>query len=214
MSSDNSRTRRTRRTRVAADTYSNDDNSFFNSGSSGDNEFDDINDSTDTDIPTYDNPTNHSPVFESEEDGSSVTRLATPANRLTAEDNIRDAMDDPVVGWLVIINGAGKGIAYTLGYGINNIGREEKNKVSLDNGDEKVSREVHAVLTYDKINQDFYIQHGDGRNLTYIEDPDGNKHPVLVPRVIRTRENIIIGDTKLKFIAFCADGFDWEIASD
>jgi pSer/pThr/pTyr-binding forkhead associated (FHA) protein len=110
----------------------------------------------------------------------------------------------PVVGWLVIINGPGRGESLTLGYGVNRIGRSSSERVSIDFGDEEISREKHALLTYDPKGRKFYLQHGGGVNLTYI----GNT-PVLQTMELNGGEVISIGKTELSFVPFCGQNFDW-----
>ena len=87
-----------------------------------------------------------------------------------------DGMDDPVVGWLVIVEGPGKGRAMQLGYGSNSIGRGETDRINLNFGDDQISRGGHATVTYDPRGRKFYVQHGGGTNLTYLND-----QPVLTP---------------------------------
>ncbi len=116
-----------------------------------------------------------------------------------------DMTSDPVVGWLVVIEGPGRGQCVTLGYGQNSIGREPGNRVVLPYGDGEISRHKHAVLTYDPRGRKFYIQHGESTNLTYVEDS-----PVLAPTMLTGGEAIRVGDkTVLKFVPLCGDDFDW-----
>lgn len=116
-----------------------------------------------------------------------------------------DMTGDPVVGWLVVIEGPGRGQCVTLGYGQNSIGREPGNRVVLAFGDGEISRHKHAMLTYDPRGRKFYIQHGDSTNLTYVEDS-----PVLSPTLLSGGESIRVGDhTVLKFVPLCGDDFDW-----
>lgn len=116
-----------------------------------------------------------------------------------------DRMQDPVVGWLVIIEGPGKGHARELGYGMNGIGRSREDRVSLDFGDTEISRHGHAMVAYDPRGRRFYAQHGGGVNLSYIND-----QPLLQPTVLHGGEIISIGNTRLKFVAFCGSDFDWQ----
>ena len=116
----------------------------------------------------------------------------------------KDGMDDPVVGWLVVVDGPGKGISVTLGYGMNSIGRSATDRVALDFGDQQISRSSHAVVTYDPRGRKYFVQHGGGKNLTYIGD-----QPVLTPLELKGGEEILLGDTKLRFVPFCGKDFDW-----
>ena len=111
---------------------------------------------------------------------------------------------DPVCGWLVVVDGPGLGSAVTVGYGNNRIGRDAGEDIVLDFGDAQISRENHAVLTYDGKNRRFYVQQGGGRNLTHV-----NQELVLTPVEIAGGEIIQMGDTKLKFVPLCGEEFDW-----
>ena len=115
-----------------------------------------------------------------------------------------DAMDDPVVGWLVIIGGPGKGSALRLGSGQNSVGRGTQARVRIDFGDQEISRGVHTVVTYDPKHNKFYVQQGAGTNLTYLGD-----QPVLSPTVLMSGDRIAIGQTTLRFSAFCDADFCW-----
>ncbi|MEI8109039.1 MAG: FHA domain-containing protein [Verrucomicrobiota bacterium] len=122
---------------------------------------------------------------------------STPAN---------DLPDGPVVGWVVVVAGPGRGRSVPLGYGMNQIGREAGNRVVLPFGDPQISRVKHATLTYDPRGKKFFIQHGESSNLTYVGDM-----PVLSPMELKSGELIRLGDTTvLKFIPLCGDGFNWD----
>jgi hypothetical protein len=122
---------------------------------------------------------------------------------------VQDA-SSPTVGWLVVMAGPGRGASLILGYGMNHIGRSAANRIVVDFGDEEISRKTHTTLTYDPRGKKFYIQPGpDATNLTYLgEDP--SLTPVLTPTEIFGGETILIGRTKLKFIAFCDSKFSWD----
>ena len=115
----------------------------------------------------------------------------------------RAAQIHPVTGWLVVVDGPGKGSAAQLGFGHNTIGRGPAMRVRLDFGDRKISRDTHATLTYDPKGNVFYLQQG--KNLVYIED-----QPVLNPVRLEAGVLIGLGDTTLRFVPFCDDGFTWE----
>jgi len=109
-----------------------------------------------------------------------------------------------VVGWLVVIDGPGRGKSCPIGFGVNGIGRSESERISLNFGDSEISRDRHAVVTYDHKGRRFFIQHGGGANLTYVGD-----EPVLQPMELKGREVIGIGQTKLCFVPFCSAEFAW-----
>jgi hypothetical protein len=116
---------------------------------------------------------------------------------------------DPVVGWVVIVKGAGKGVSLPLGSGMNSLGRAVGQRVKLDFGDKEISRENHAVVTYEPRGRLFYLQHGGGINLTYVGLGDAML-PVLSPTVLDNGQFIQIGSTTLKFVALCDTSFDWQ----
>ncbi len=154
-----------------------------------------------------------SPLFDvrfpgsSDIDGDSDTKIFRPSSKGTSESTVQkdNFVTEPVVGWLVIVDGPGKGNFVKLGFGMNSIGRATESRVSIDFGDDQISRENHAFLTYDTKNRKFYIQHGGGANLTYL----GNS-PVLQPFELKGNEVISIGNTKLYFVPFCGENFNWE----
>ena len=132
-------------------------------------------------------------------------RKQADRDRLQEQADKTDAMDDPVVGWLVIVQGPGKGRALKLGYGANSIGRGETNRISLNFGDDQISRDQHTTVTYDPRGKKFYVQPGSGTNLTYLDD-----EPVLTPTELSVRNDITMGNTVVRFVPFCGEDFDWQ----
>lgn len=131
----------------------------------------------------------------------SVTPVKTMiVNQLT------ESQVDPVVGWVVVIAGKGKGQSFTLVTGVNSIGRDVDQHIALNCGDEKISRKQHALITYEPNAHVFYLQNGMGSNLTYL---DHATNVVLQPTILQSGQCILIGDTILKFVALCSADFDW-----
>ena len=120
-----------------------------------------------------------------------------------------DPMADPPVGWLIAVQGPGRGRVATLGIGANSIGRDSAERVPLDYGDQKISRRNHGVITYDPRGRKFYVQPGSGQNLTYVND-----EPVLAPRELEPLTHVQMGDTVLRFVPLCGAGFSWDDESD
>lgn len=110
---------------------------------------------------------------------------------------------EPVVGWLVCIDGAQKGKDYRLISGRNFIGRSKKMDVILE-GDPSVSREAHAVVIYEPKSNTYMIQPGVSRELSYLND-----QVVLESKAIKVNDVITIGATKLMFIPCCSSKFQW-----
>ncbi|MEM7386800.1 MAG: FHA domain-containing protein [Verrucomicrobiota bacterium] len=115
-----------------------------------------------------------------------------------------DAEVDPTVGWVVVVEGPGKGMSHELTYGMNRIGRNPQERIALVHGDSEVSRENHASITYDRKGRKFYVQHGGGQNLTYL-----GEQPLLQPTEVKGGDEIGLGQTVLKFVPLCGEGFDW-----
>ncbi len=126
-----------------------------------------------------------------------MTRLVSPS-QAAAHDV------DPVVGWLVVIAGPGRGRAVEIGAGANPLGRALGQKLRLDFGDMQISRERHAVIIYDPRSGRFFLNNGEVRNLTYV----GNE-VVMAPVELTGGETIIVGATQLRFVRFCDDRFNW-----
>lgn len=141
-----------------------------------------------------------------QEQGVSMTRIlvsddgdAAPA---PAENQ---ALKNPVSGFLVIVSGPGRGSVSMLRYGKNSIGRDDSQTIALDHGDSRISRENHCTVTYDPVSRKFYLQPGEGINLTYLEN-----QPVLAEKQLLAGNQIRVGNTELRFVPLCDKDFDWK----
>jgi hypothetical protein len=113
-------------------------------------------------------------------------------------------LKDPVSGFLVITSGQGRGSVSLLRYGLNTIGRDVSQHIALDHGDNQISRVGHCSVTYDSVTRTFFLQHGEGPQLTYL---DGQ--PVQAITQLTAGDQIRVGDTELRFVPLCGEGFDW-----
>ena len=111
---------------------------------------------------------------------------------------------DPVVGWLVCIHGEHFGESFNIGAGMNSIGRNDTNRIVL-NRDQSVSREKHALITYEPKQRKFYVKPGDSSGLTYIND-----EYITETNMISSRDMIELGNSKFIFIPLCGENFTWE----
>ena len=111
---------------------------------------------------------------------------------------------DPVAGWVVVVEGQGRGGFRPIFVGMNSVGRDSSQRISLSFGDESISREEHAFITYDEEARCFYLQHGGKPNLIRL----GGK-PVLTPMELKANDLIRIGRTTLRFIPCCGPNFSW-----
>lgn len=114
---------------------------------------------------------------------------------------------EPLVGWLVGLNGEVYGEGFPLVTGRNYIGRGADMDVVL-RGDSSVSRNKHAIIIYEPKSRQFLLQPGESKELFYLD----NK-VVLDTQMMSSGCELCIGETKLKFIAFCGEDFSWETNS-
>ena len=117
----------------------------------------------------------------------------------------RSIGSEPVVGWLVCVEGAHFGEDFRLKSGRNFIGRAADMDVVIAN-DSAVSREKHAVVVYEPKGNKFLVMPGESRELCYIND-----EIVLTPLDIKVHDMLTVGDTKLMFVPCCSDTFNWDI---
>ena len=70
--------------------------------------------------------------------------------------------------------------------------------------DGEIARENQARITYDPKGNQFFLQHGEGKNLTYL-----NGDPVQELKTLNAYDKLSIGKTELLFVPFCSDKFQW-----
>lgn len=110
---------------------------------------------------------------------------------------------EPVVGWLVCVEGAEKGRDYRLWARINSIGRGENMDVSIKK-DDTISKVNHAKLAYDPKHNNFQLIPGESINNIYL-----NEEPVYTPVKLSAYDLIEIGNSKLLFVPLCGENFNW-----
>lgn len=110
---------------------------------------------------------------------------------------------DPVVGWLVCIEGATKGTDYRIHSQNNYIGRSARMDISIPE-DSHISAENSAIIAYDNEDRTFYFGPCSGRNIVRV-----NGKPALSVEKIEAYDVLTIGTTKLLFVPLCGDRFDW-----
>lgn len=111
---------------------------------------------------------------------------------------------EPVVGWLVALNGGSKGISFPLKANRNFIGRGQKSDVALTD-DVSVSRNKHAVVIYEPHERCFIAQPGESKELYYL-----NGKVVLNNETLKAYDVLEIGKTRLVFVPLCGSQFSWE----
>jgi hypothetical protein len=111
---------------------------------------------------------------------------------------------EPVVGWLVCVRGPEEGRDYRIRSEHNRIGRDRLMDICL-RGDNRVSRDTHAIVTYDPRQNQFRVSPGHARGIIYL-----NGRLLDSPSPLRPRDIIELGDTGLQFVPFCGERFQWK----
>ncbi len=128
-----------------------------------------------------------------------------------SNDSMKGAMEkdaggfDPVVGWLVITEGPGRGKAVNIFAGMNSVGRGAGQRIRVDFGDQSISGESACFITFEPKRRTFHITHGGKANIVYLND-----EAVLTPMPLSGGQVIALGETKLRFVPLCGPDFNWE----
>ena len=109
---------------------------------------------------------------------------------------------DPVVGWLVCLEGEYQGDAFKIAAGVNSIGRGSGNKIVFER-DMKVSREKHAFITFEPKHREYYLKPGD--SLTYL-----NGEYITDTKKLSKNDKIEIGGGTYLFVSLCDEAFSWD----
>lgn len=131
--------------------------------------------------------------------GAGVTPFVptVPGGNLAADGQL-----EPVVGWLVCIDGPLRGVDFRIHDGYNYIGREEGD-IHI-HGDDQISRQKHAVISFYAKRQTFHVGPADGRNIIELND-----EPVFSPVEMKSFDVLTVGSTKLMLVALCGSRFSW-----
>lgn len=111
---------------------------------------------------------------------------------------------EPTVGWLVCVKGKSAGKDYRLKSQKNFIGRGNNMDVCIQ-ADSSISRENHAIVSYDPRKNVFTLSPGDGHGLVYL-----NGSEVNTPTMLKRGDGIELGETILMFVPFCGEDFKWQ----
>lgn len=116
----------------------------------------------------------------------------------------KDIGIDPVVGWLVCMEGKDKGRDYRIHTDNNYIGRGENMDICI-RGDDTISRENHAIISYDVRDKIFYFSPGEGRSIVRV-----NGKAIFNTVEIKAYDIAELGNTKLIFSPLCGEEFNWK----
>lgn len=132
-------------------------------------------------------------------------------DQIELEDNIQEEKTrvslsykvEPVVGWLVCIEGAEKGKDYRLVDKRNFVGRSEQMDVCIL-GDENINKQNHFSITYESNKRIFVISPGNNGDIIYV-----NKKAIYETNILENYSLIELANTKLVFITLCGSNFTW-----
>ncbi|HEY6328270.1 MAG TPA: FHA domain-containing protein [Blastocatellia bacterium] len=110
---------------------------------------------------------------------------------------------NPVVGWLVCTEGPSSGRDFRIFSERNFIGRASTMNISIP-GDGSISRERHAILTYNPKKNSFSLAPGESTGLVYLNNGEVDR-----PTELKAYDRIQIGRTELLFVPFCGEKFQW-----
>lgn len=128
------------------------------------------------------------------------TRILRPVGA-----SVEDIKSDPVVGWLVVLSGPGKGNFRPIYSGSNTIGRSSSQRIPIDFGDDAISSEKQAFLVYDGRKRQFQLVPNLERpNLVHLNDS-----ALLANGELKPHDKITLGATMLLFVPLCGPEFDW-----
>lgn len=147
-----------------------------------------------------------------------VNTTPLPDNK-TQSGGLRDQVDDvnktvgffkkangkePVVGWLVCVEGKHYGEDFRIRMGRNFIGRGANMDIVLPN-DSSISREKHSIIVYEPQENMYVLLAGESKELSYL-----NGQVVLSPQLLKPYDKIKLGNTVLMFVPLCGDSFVWK----
>jgi pSer/pThr/pTyr-binding forkhead associated (FHA) protein len=125
------------------------------------------------------------PGAEEPRQGANMDNL--PTQVITDSSNIK-------VGILKVVDGPGKGQERPVFSGTNQVGRSADNRIPLDFGDNTISRQQHAVISYDSGSGEFRIFDGGKQNPVHV-----NGERLSGDRPLFDGDTIKIGLTTLRF---------------
>jgi hypothetical protein len=125
------------------------------------------------------------------------------ATRRLGMDPAAAGKPEPVVGWLVCLDGPERGRDFRLHSEKNFIGRATTMDVCIAS-DDTISREKHGVVIFDPKKLIFWILPGDASGLVYL-----NHEIVHSPTQFKADDVLEIGQSKLVLVPFCGEKYNW-----
>lgn len=108
------------------------------------------------------------------------------------------------VGWIVGLNGANRGVLFPCKAGRNRIGSGRGMDI-IPRGEPSISQETHALIIYEPKKRRFFIQAGNGDELTYLND-----ELVFTHEELKAYDRIALGKAEFVFVPLCGEYFSWD----
>ena len=134
---------------------------------------------------------------------SDITDFAATSPGGAAVSKCPSAVLGKTVGWLVCIDGLMRGESFVLREGDNCIGRAGNMDVPLL-CEPTVSRNRHAVITYDAVHNSFLLHSPEKIDKILL-----NEKSIKKPKTLKNHDVITLGDCSLLFVALCGASFRW-----
>ena len=125
------------------------------------------------------------PGLDEQRQGANMDNL--PTQVILDATNIKVAI-------LKVVDGPGKGEERPIFSGTNQVGRSAENRIPLDFGDNTISRQQHAVISYDAGPNEFRIYDGGKQNPVQV-----NGERLSGDRPLFDGDTIKIGLTTMRF---------------
>lgn len=115
-----------------------------------------------------------------------------------------DRAIEPVVGWLVVVKGPGRGVSRTIVTGRNSLGSGADEDIRIDFGDAAIAQHGHLYIVYDEEAREFVVEDGKQKVVVRL---NGKLLTETMP--IGHGDELRIGATTFRFVALCGPDFDW-----
>lgn len=135
--------------------------------------------------------------------GKNQNQINTAIPQAQSIQNYQKIAHGKTVGWLVCIDGTMLGESFVLREGDNFIGRAANMDIALIY-EPTVSRENHAVITYDSSLNSYILYSLEHQDQTFC-----NNKKLKSRKSLKNRDTVTFGDCSFLFIAFCNASFRW-----
>jgi hypothetical protein len=116
---------------------------------------------------------------------------------------------EPVVGWLVVVKGPGRGASREIVTGRNSLGAGADEDIRIAFGDPAIAPHGHLYIVYDEEAREFVVEDGKQKVVVRL---NGKLLTETMP--IGNGDELRIGATTFRFVALCGPDFDWHASEE